>query len=199
MRFVRKLKAHRERRSDLRGKGTACPCAFTLIELLVVIAIVGVLMSLLLPALGRTKRSARSAACLSNLHQIGLALDVYVQENNNHLPFCAQLPSVNSNLPAISKTLQPSLKTKAIFQCPEDQTLFPVEQTSYEWNMLLNGASYDNPESWSPATRTIVETIFGGSLNTPLVGDANPFHPSSGKWMGKNALFFGGRVDKMPK
>ena len=169
---------------------------FTLIELLVVIAIIGVLASLLLPALSRAKRSARSVACLSNLHQIGLALDLYVQENNDRLPSCAQLPSVNTNLPSLTTMLGPYLKAKAVFQCPEDRTLFPIEQTSYEWNMFLNGASYDHPEDWSPATQAIVELVFGGRLNTPLCGDAAAFHPASGIWTGKNALYFGGRVQK---
>ena len=130
--------------------------AFTLIELLVVIAIIALLASLLLPVLGRAQRSARSAACLSNLHQIGLALDLYVQDNNNHLPFCAQLPSVNTNLPSFAVVLAPYLQAKAVFLCPEDRTLFPKEQTSYEWNLYLNGASYDAPEDWSPATKAIM-------------------------------------------
>jgi prepilin-type N-terminal cleavage/methylation domain-containing protein len=72
---------------------------FTLIELLLVIAIIGLLVGLLLQALARAKPKARSVGCLSNLRQIGLALDLYVQENNDHRPFCAQLPSVNTNLP----------------------------------------------------------------------------------------------------
>lgn len=169
---------------------------FTLIELLVVIAIIAVLASLLLPALGRAKRSARSVACLSNLHQIGLALDLYVQDNKDLLPSCAQLPSVNTNLPSITAVLGPYLQTKAVFQCPEDRMLFPTEQTSYEWNMFLNGASYDHPEDWSPATQTIVELVFGGRLNTPLCGDAAAFHLGGGIWTGKNALYFGGRVQK---
>ena len=169
---------------------------FTLIELLVVIAVIALLASLLLPALGRAQRSARSAACLSNLHQIGLALDLYVQDNNDHLPSCAQLPSVNTNLPSVTIRLAPYLQAKAVFQCPEDRTLFPVEQTSYEWNMFLNGASYDHPEDWSAATRAIVELVFGGRLNTPICGDAAAFHPASGTWTGKNALYFGGRVEK---
>jgi len=62
--------------------------------------------------------------------------------------------------------------------------------------MFLNGASYDHPEDWSPATQAIVELVFGGRLNTPLCGDAEAFHPAGGIWTGKNALFFGGRVEK---
>ena len=170
--------------------------AFTLIELLVVIAIIAVLASLLLPVLGRAQRTARSTACLSNLHQIGLALDLYVQDNNNHLPFCAQLPSVNTNFPSITVVLGPYLQTKDVFRCPEDRTLFPKEQTSYEWNIYLNGAPYDAPEDWSPATQAVIDLVFGGRMNTPICGDAQAFHPAGGNWAGKNALYFGGRVQK---
>lgn len=168
--------------------------AFTLVELLVVIAIVGILAALLLPTLGRAKRSARSVACVSNLRQIGVALELYIQDNDHRLPVCAQLPSLNTNLPAITATLAPYLQAKPIWECPDDHEFFPREQTSYEWNMFLNGASYDRPEDWSPVTRSLVETIFGGRLNTPLIGDAEAFHGAEGVWTGKNALFFDGRV-----
>jgi len=60
---------------------------FTLIELLVVIAIIAILASIIMPALGRAREAARRAVCISNLHNIGLMVLMYANDQDQQLPW----------------------------------------------------------------------------------------------------------------
>ena len=67
----------------MRSRGAG----FTLVELLVVIAIITILAALLLPVLGAAKRSAQGIACMSNLKNVGIALDRYLEDNRGYFPY----------------------------------------------------------------------------------------------------------------
>ena len=182
------------------GAATPPGRAFTLIELLVVLAIIGILSSMLMPALSRAKGSAHAIACVNNLHQIGIALMVYVDDNNDNLPVCAgYLPSQQPGLAPITTTLFHNHPTNRLFKCLADRKIFTTENTSYEWNFWLNGAPYSAPQwatIYTNEARVIVDTLFGGRDDTPIMGDANPVHGARGASLGKNALYFDGRVQK---
>ena len=60
--------------------------AFTLLELLTVIGIISLLISILLPSLGRAREQAKSVHCLAKLHEFGNALGAYVNNDNGALP-----------------------------------------------------------------------------------------------------------------
>jgi prepilin-type N-terminal cleavage/methylation domain-containing protein/prepilin-type processing-associated H-X9-DG protein len=70
--------------------------AFTLVELLVVIAIIAILAAMLLPVLSRAQQRAQRVACLSNLQQIGVAFDLYLDDHENRF---ADRRDLKSSLP----------------------------------------------------------------------------------------------------
>ncbi|MCX7887712.1 MAG: type II secretion system GspH family protein, partial [Verrucomicrobiae bacterium] len=60
--------------------------AFTLIELLIVITIIGILAGLMFPVAGRIRETARRTQCLNNLRQIGTAIGMYYDDNQQRMP-----------------------------------------------------------------------------------------------------------------
>lgn len=70
----------------LKAESRSRSAGFTLVELLVVIGIIAVLIAILLPALQKARQAAQSVVCMSNLRQIGVALELYANGHNGYQP-----------------------------------------------------------------------------------------------------------------
>ena len=98
---------------------------FTLIELLVVIAIIAILAAILFPVFARAREKARQTSCLSNLKQLGTALQMYTQDYDEMTP--PHTDDVPTNPPpydwmydTFPLRLYPYVKNLNVYQCPSD-------------------------------------------------------------------------------
>ena len=96
--------------------------SFTLIELLVVVAIIAILASLLLPALRNAKERANQTLCLGNLRQIGIGVQMYPQDNDEHysLAYMTTEPNGGSLIASFPELLDPYVGDMGVYTCPTD-------------------------------------------------------------------------------
>ena len=109
---------------------------FTLIELLVVIAIIAILAATLFPVFQKVRENARATACLSNMKQIGLGVQMYVTDNDERLFFRSNDANSRSGATAGGdpyrwwNQLMPFLKSNAVFTCPSDSAPSPSKDAA---------------------------------------------------------------------
>jgi prepilin-type processing-associated H-X9-DG protein len=170
-----------------------------LIELLVVVAVIGVLAGLLMPALGRAKEAGRATACLGHLRQVGLALQMYVDDHGQRLPVmrdrvppeggdgATNLPPVLTDaLPSPDLVLSNYVGDVRVLRCPSDRLkVFEATGSSYSWNSLLNGQAGD---------RLKVMGIEFETHQVPVFFDKEAFHRARGEKKGVNYLYADGHI-----
>ena len=137
--------------------------AFTLIELLVVVSIIGLLIGITLPSLRGARESARKTVCKKNLATIGVGIHAYLMAHRDTFFHTRKLKITEEEahatdstyvmLPSLPETLKLELHGKSeVFLCPSDRVIddsmavvvptqryFDNEDTSYEWQDILNG------------------------------------------------------------
>jgi prepilin-type N-terminal cleavage/methylation domain-containing protein/prepilin-type processing-associated H-X9-DG protein len=178
---------------------------FTLVELLVVISVIGLLMGILLPALGKVRGAASRTYCMSNLRQIGVAMRSYLDDNRDIFPRSCAYPwditDENSPdyAPPITKVLGPILKEPKVFICKADNKPPPPFYNLPPYHLRTGNTSYwYNPGLAGITIRQYPAVQMGAKeKDIQVMSDFDAIHPGVAK--GTESYTIGGRERKVFK
>jgi len=188
--------------------------AFSLVEMLVVLAIIAVLSAILLPVFWTVRGRARQESCSSNLHQIGTAVQMYVQDYDGRFPRAvdpsdklwpstwASVPTFQSEiprLPYLQDRLQPYAKSANLFACPADTGFDLTDFTGLSLQAFPTSYEKFGTSYYYRTEVTAMDTL-EGSIANPT--DINLVFDGAGAWHGTliprqrryNVLFVDGHV-----
>jgi len=192
---------------------------FTLIELLVVIAIIALLLAVLMPSLRKARSITKRVVCAHNLKQISLAVELYLDGNDNTYP-CAEDPLPAGYWlwmgrgwrgfvePYLGGNIDPN--NPSVLFCPEDRVAQEkYESTSYSYSLAFYhspeqiddmnspGDTYTNPQPSIPQRSLNVAKPSGKILIGEWLSNHTPINEDNGWWCwegSRNYLFVDGQV-----
>ena len=152
---------------------------FTLIELLTVIAIIGILAAIIIPTVGAVRRSAYKAQCASNMHQLGMAVNLHRADNRNRLPDGHGIDGVGSDNSADLQRIGANLRdlligkpseaksgyglTWGMLFCPGNKAY--TDRWMIEENRVTTGTNIPIGYLYLPGTSVTVATSKGASTS----------------------------------
>jgi len=161
--------------------------AFTLVELLVVIGIISILIGILLPVTAKARAQGKMIACKGQLHDIGAAFQMYINQYKGHYPPAPTLPGATpDNLTRLQDYLNPFVgNSKRVFHCAADygdgsvfDSVATVGSPAVNIDVQISYFYYAEL-GVRPIRQTFFFKVFKEPQKVPVLWDAGNFHGGS--------------------